>query len=465
MDFQKIETAITERMREQNLHPEIISEFLRRVRLVQQGYSGKIPWNEIGDLSPSDSVRLEDLPAHSGSSLSDLVVIKLNGGLGTSMGLSRAKSLMTVKNEKSFLAIMMDQLKHARGRYGKIPLILMNSFNTREDTLSVPGIQQINQGCPGDIPVDFLQNMVPRIRSSDFLPIGDGKSNAHWCPPGHGDIYLSLRITGILDRMLDAGYRMAFLSNGDNLGAVIDERIYSFLKNEKLEYTMEVTPKSLADLKGGVLYRRMENGRAGHIELLETAQVEDAHLGDFQDVKRFAYFSINNLWVNLESLRDRLKKGGFNLSLIVNPKETDGEKVLQLETAMGSAVGQFEKTKVVIVPRRRFSPVKTCADLLARRSDAAVLDPSDLALVLHPDRRDEPIIVLDSNYKNIGDFDRLVKTPPSLLHAEKLEVEGPVLFDRQVEIRGNVKFVNRKKEVSAVSTLGKSVFENETAEL
>ena len=73
--------------------------------------------------------------------------------------------------------------------------------------------------------------------------------------------------------------------------------------------------------------------------------------------------------------------------------------------------------------------------------------------------------MLDCNYKNIGDFDRLVKTPPSLLHAEKLEVEGPVLFDRQVEIRGNVKFVNRKKEVSAVSTLGKSVFENETAEL
>ncbi len=452
-------------MQDQKIHTDVIEEFLRRVSLIAEGYSGKIPWNEIGDLNTEDSVRLEELPAGRAHKMRDLLVVKLNGGLGTSMGLSKAKSLINIKNQKSFLEITLDQMTAARVRYGAIPLILMNSFNTREDTLAQPGVKEINLTCPGSIPVDFMQNMVPRIRVSDLMPVGDGSSES-WCPPGHGDIYLSLKITGILDQLLASGYRTAFLSNGDNLGAVIDERIYSYLSGEKLDYCAEVTPKTISDLKGGVLYRRiMEKGETGHIELLETAQVENAHLKDFQDVKRFAYFNINNLWINLESLRDRLKKGNFNLSLIVNPKETGGEKVLQLETAMGSAVGQFERSRVIIVPRERFSPVKTCADLLVRRSDACILREKDLSLVIHPDRKEDPEVILDGNYKNINDFDALFPVVPSLLRAGKFEVQGPVMFDRPVEIRGNVKIVNTGKNAAQISKSAKTVFENETVEL
>src|SRR5690606_15683669 len=133
-----------------------------------------------------------------------------------------------------------------------------------------------------------------------------------------------LKIRGLLDQLIAAGYRYAFLSNGDNLGATVDANILQYFAAQKLDFMSEVTPKTRADLKGGVLYH---NGRA--IELLETAQVEPQHLDDFCDVNRFAYFNINNLWVNLESLRDRLAEGDFELSLIRNPKTVDGQEILQ----------------------------------------------------------------------------------------------------------------------------------------
>ena len=48
--------------------------------------------------------------------LNQLVVIKLNGGLGTSMGLDRVKSLIPVKGEDTFLDFIARQILYLRGR-------------------------------------------------------------------------------------------------------------------------------------------------------------------------------------------------------------------------------------------------------------------------------------------------------------------------------------------------------------
>lgn len=463
-----LEQKIRERMASRDIHPDMIVEFLRRVELVHGGYSGKIPWERIGDLSADDYRDLDALPepADPAAYLKQLVVVKLNGGLGTSMGLSRVKSIISVKDGYTFLQIIRRQIEELRRRYDvPVPLLFMNSFNTREDTLAQEGIAELNKRA-GGLPVDFLQNMVPRIHAETHEPIGDGQDNGHWCPPGHGDVFLSLKISGLLDRLLGAGCRVAFLSNGDNLGATVEPRILAHLLDEGLEFASEQTPKTLADLKGGVLYRLLDDaGQPGAIELLETAQVADEHLDDFKDVNRFAYFNTNNIWVHLEALRDRLVRG-LPLSLIVNPKQADGTPVLQLETAMGSAIGGFERTRGIVVPRQRFAPVKNCADLMVRRSDVYILRKDDFQLVTNPERKlGEPVVQLGDEYKQLADFDALTPTVPSLLECARLTVSGPVLFDVPVKLKGEVTIRNAGSQPVSIGKAGKTELADETIEL
>lgn len=465
-DFSKIKESIKERMAGQP--GGIVDDFTEKAKQVYEGATGKADWSKIGDLKPEDQVKLEDLKDTDESLFEKLVLIKLNGGLGTSMGLSKAKSLIEIRKGKTFFDVILEQLDILRKRTGKkIPLLFMNSFNTREDTLNYPGIGSLNEGLPSD----FLQNMVPRLEQESLLPLTvDGIENTSHpdllCPPGHGDIYLALNQTGILDKLIEQGYEYGFLSNGDNLGAVADGRIVTMMQKENIDFAMEVTPKTKADIKGGVLYR--EKGGSERIQLLETAQVPDGHMKDFEDTTRFKFFSINNLWVRLKALKDRMDQGPLSLSLIVNPKEVHGKKVLQLESAMGAGIGQFDRTKVIEVPRSRFAPVKKCDDLLVRRSDAYILDESK-ALVKNPKRSaGEPFVKLSDDYKKVADFERLMPEVPSILELEELVIEGPVHFDVPVTVKGKVKFTAKSEpaklsEVTAKTQ--KAVFENETVEV
>ena len=165
-----------------------------------------------------------------------------------------------------------------------------------------------------------------------------------WCPPGHGDLYTALLTSGMLEALLDGGYRYAFVSNSDNLGAVLDPRILAWVARERLPFAMEVTERTEADRKGGHLARRGDR-----YVLRETAQTPKEDLDALQDISRHRYVNTNNLWVDLAALRDVLEErsGVLGLPLIVNQKNVDpGDKstpeVFQLETAMGAAIGVFD---------------------------------------------------------------------------------------------------------------------------
>jgi UTP--glucose-1-phosphate uridylyltransferase len=117
--------------------------------------------------------------------------------------------------------------------------------------------------------------------------------------------------------------------------------------------------------------------------------------------------------------------------------------VLQLESAMGAAIGSFPGARLLCVPRDRFVPVKTTDDLLLLRSDAYVMDEyfrlAPNTDPTHPDGR-LPFVELDPrHYKLIDDFERRIpEGPPSLREAERLVVHGDVTFRRGVVIRGAV---------------------------
>jgi UTP--glucose-1-phosphate uridylyltransferase len=431
--------ASVDKMRREGLPEPAIDTFRHYYEQLAAGETGMLPESEI---EPVEEVQdLEALP-DGDAPLDEAVVIKLNGGLGTSMGMTRAKSLIEAKDGLSFLDVIARQVVELRQRSGaRLPLVLMNSFYTHDDSLKA---LQRHAELDSDLPPDFVQHKEPKIRVDDLMPVEwPPDPSLEWCPPGHGDLYTALLTSGMLDALLERGYRYAFVSNSDNLGAVLDPRVLGWVAREGIPFAMEVTERTEADRKGGHLARRREGGYV----LRETAQTPEEDLAALQDISRHRYVNTNNLWVDLRALGEVLEaRGGvLGLPLIVNRKTVDpGDKstpeVFQLETAMGAAIGVFDGARPVRVPRRRFSPVKTTEDLLALRSDAYVL-ADDARVQLAPERDGTPPVVdLDDDfYKLLRDFDaRFPAGAPSLVACERLAVEGDVTFGRDVVVRGSV---------------------------
>ena len=393
-----------------------------------------IPESSISPVADVQDVSL--LPEAPDAPLDEAVVVKLNGGLGTSMGMTRAKSLIEAKDGLTFLDITARQVQGLG-----LPLVLMNSFYTRSDALAaLAGYGDLSFG----LPPDFVQHKEPKLLVDGLEPVSwSADPSLEWCPPGHGDLYTALLTSGMLEALLSSGRRYAFVSNSDNLGAVLEPRILAWMAREQIPFAMEVTDRTEADRKGGHLAVRSGGGYV----LRETAQTPDEDLEALQDISRHRYVNTNNLWVDLQALGSVLdaRGGVLGLPLIVNRKTVDpGDKstpaVYQLETAMGAAIGVFEGAAPVRVPRSRFSPVKTTEDLLALRSDAYVLT-DDARVELAPSRDGTPPVVdLDGeHYKLLRDFDaRFPAGAPSLVGCERLAVSGDVEFGRGVVVRGVV---------------------------
>ncbi|MFK5633915.1 MULTISPECIES: UTP--glucose-1-phosphate uridylyltransferase [unclassified Ornithinimicrobium] len=398
------------------------------------------------DVSPAEpDVRLTDV--HVGeeearAALDRTVVITLNGGLGTSMGLAGPKSLLPVHEDLTFLDVTVRQVLALRAEHGvRLPLVLMDSFSTQGATLEV--LARYPDLAVDDIPLDFLQSQEPKLRADDLTPVDwPADPRLEWCPPGHGDLYPSLLSSGILRRLLDGGYRYAFVSNVDNLGAVPDGRLAAWFAASGAGYAAEVCPRTEMDKKGGHLVRRLSDGR---LVLRDTAQTAPEELVHFMDARKHPFVHTNNLWFDLERLAAMLEERGgvLELPLIRNEKTVDptdkgSTPVVQIESAMGGAVELFDDAVSVGVTRERFVPVKTTNELLLLRSDVYDVDPGTYRLT----RTVDPAPVVDltkEHYGMIADFDaRFPRGAPSLVRTDRLEVRGDWTFGREVTVHGTV---------------------------
>jgi UTP--glucose-1-phosphate uridylyltransferase len=431
--------ASVAKMRRDGVPDAAIATFEHYYRQLEGGESGMLPEDAlepVRELPDADALPDAEAP------LDEAVVIKLNGGLGTSMGMSRAKSLLEVKDGLSFLDVIARQVLALREANGaRVPLVLMNSFYTRDDSLA---LLRRYRNLAADVPFDFVQHKEPKLLVDGLEPAEWPRDPAlEWCPPGHGDIYPALLTSGMLATLLDRGYRYAFMSNSDNLGAVLDPRILAWFAAEGLPYVAEMTERTPADKKGGHIAVLKDTGG---LILRETAQTPAEDMDAFTDVDRHPYFHVNNLWLDLRALDALLRERGgvMGLPMIVNEKTVDpadasSPPVYQLETAMGAAIGVFEGARAIRVPRARFVPVKRTSDLLVLRSDAYVLGEG--ARIALADGRDgAPLVELDDDhFKLLDDFEaRFPAGPPSLVRAERLDVRGDVTFGRDVTVIGDV---------------------------
>lgn len=431
-----------QRMQAEGLPAIVIRTFAHYYDQLAAGETGLIPESGIEPVAtvPHTNEFGADLAAKGRAVMDQAILLKLNGGLGTSMGLEKAKSLLPIKNGLNFLDIIARQ-----ALAGGIPLVLMDSFSTREDSLAA--LRKYPE-LAGDIPLDFLQHKVPKIVQADLSPaVNPANPALEWCPPGHGDIYTALQTSGMLEKLLAGGYRYAFVSNSDNLGAVMDPAILGYFASRNLPFMMEVAPRTEADKKGGHLAQLP----GGQLILRESAQCPAEDEATFQDVTRHRYFNTNNLWLDLHALRDLLaaREGILGLSMIrnkktVDPRDKAGTPVYQLETAMGSAIAVFEGAGAVCIPPNRFAPIKKTNDLLDVRSDNYVLT-DDFTVIPNPERAlDRAFIDLDPRfYQFVDAFEaRFPAGAPSLLACERLVVRGDIRFGEGVVLKGRVEMTN-----------------------
>lgn len=425
-------------MRREGLPELAIRSFEHYYGQLAAGHTGLLPEAAIEPATDvPDAEALDPALAELGRrELPRTVMLKLNGGLGTGMGLERAKSLLVVKDGLTFLEIIAGQAAAAG-----VPLLLMNSFSTRADSLAcLAGCGLPDRG----LPADFLQHKVPKVLVDGLRPAEWPRDpSLAWCPPGHGDLYAALQTSGALSRLLAAGCRWAFVSNADNLGATIDPVILGHVVAGGAPLVMEVADRTPADRKGGHLAR----GRDGRLLLRELAQCPPADEGAFQDIGRHRYFNTNSLWLDLRALEAALAREGGAPALpmirnrkTLDPRDPSSPAVYQLETAMGAAISTFPGAGALRVPRSRFAPIKHTSDLLVVRSDCYVLTP-ERHVVPDPGRAlPLPVVDLDpAHYRFVDQLElRFPGGPPSLAGCRKLVVRGDVRFGRGVVLGGEV---------------------------
>ncbi|QIK74396.1 UTP--glucose-1-phosphate uridylyltransferase [Nocardioides piscis] len=454
MGSKGLELART-KMQESGVDPIAIDTFAHYYRLLEHGETGMIPESTIDPLDMESLADVEVSDEDAAEAIRTTAVIKLNGGLGTSMGMDRAKSLLCVRRGLSFLDIIARQVLHLRSEYAApLPLIFMNSFRTSADTMAA--VARYEDLPVAGLPLEFLQNKVPKLLAKDLMPASYPKNpDLEWCPPGHGDIYTALRGSGLLEQLREAGYRRVFVSNSDNLGAVPDARVAGWFAGTGAPFAIEAVRRTPSDRKGGHFARRKEDGR---IVLRESAQTLDADKQALADLDRHRFTSTNNLWFDLDAMAEALDaRGGIlGLPLIRNVKHLDPAdpstpEVIQVETAMGAAIEVFEGSRTIEVGRDRFVPVKTTNDLLVLRSDVYDLGQD---FVLDQACDEVPFIDLDGSfYKLVGDFDkRFPEGAPSLRKASSLVVDGDVTFGKGVSVVGDVKIQAPSAQRIAPST-------------
>lgn len=444
----RLADTVSDKEQQRRVENELDSFFaLFRRYLTDKASGNTLDWDKIKSPSPSEVVQyasLAEQPDKDTANLARLAVLKLNGGLGTSMGCVGPKSVIEVRDGNTFLDLAVRQIEHLNRKYDTdVPLLLMNSFNTDADTAKI--IQKY-QGHRIRVRT-FNQSRFPRISKDSYLPVPDSNDDEldSWYPPGHGDLYESLVSSGELDALLAQGREILFVSNGDNLGATVDSKILDHMIETGAECIMELTDKTRADVKGGTLINY-----EGQVRLLEIAQVPKEHVEEFKSIKKFKYFNTNNLWINLRAVKRLVESNAIESEIIPNQKTiskgNSDINVLQLETAAGAAIRHFEGAHGVVVPRSRFLPVKTCSDLLLVKSDLFYLEHGALKLDPTRDGFSNPLIKLGSHFKKVNDFQKRIPHMPKILELDHLTITGNVNLGRNVALKGTVIIVVNEGE-------------------
>jgi UTP--glucose-1-phosphate uridylyltransferase len=419
------------------------------------GNQGFIKWEDIKQINDNDLISYYDICKKyvniGKKNKNKFVSINLNGGLGTGMGCGEPKSLLKVDFKETILQKIISQSEN-----NNFNLLLMNSFFT--DYKVKKFLKKLKFKLNNfKFPMIFNQGLFPRIDAVFKDPLcvnNDPWLDCNFAPPGHLDIFRSLYFSNTLDLLLKKSINYALISNVDNLSATLDYGILGFMIKEDKDFIMEVTPKTLADTKGGALVR-LKGKNEDKLFVLEKAQCPKKYIKIFENISYFKYFNTNNIWINLKALKRKLqfwKTSGFtnNVPLIVSNKVVNGYNAVQLEQAMGGVISIFDNVSAVNIPleirEKRFMPIKQTRDYLRVLSDYSFIDKNGfISKNSENEIGREPVkIVLDDRYyKNVKQFLNRFKTNISLKNADSLVIKGDIRFEGDTSFIGSVSIENK----------------------
>ncbi len=431
-------------MIQEGLPEAVVATFAHHHRQVAAGATGQLREADLrpagaGEVSSWASVApFQDAGREA---LAQTAVIKLNGGLGTTMGLRGPKGALVVKEGHTFFDLAAVQVIHLNRRHRtRVPFLTMDSFATRARTAE---LRQSHPALPAHVSPAFLQNKYPKLLVPSLEPARwHADPELAWNPPGHGDFYAAIADSGVLAELRSQGIRYAFVSNIDNLGATLDPAILGWFAAQRLPFLMEVCHRGPMDRKGGHLAVRRSDGQ---LLLRERAQTAPEDLEAFEDTARHVFFNTNNLWIDLVALEQALARhaGILPLDVILNrkrlvPKDERTPEVYQLETAIGAAIAAFPGAKALEVPRHRLIPVKNCEDLLVVLSDRYTLEADGS---VRPALEATPTIRVQLEEAYFGTLDRLharLDGVPSLKACRSLVVTRDIRLSADLRLEGDV---------------------------
>ena len=359
-------------------HPGIDQDFLRQYRFDEKQFLEISERIKAGTLSPRSSVFEGEIAAENSATELDwnniehtklgieslrsgnVALFVLNGGMATRFG-NVVKGTVEVFDQKSFLQLKAEDVRDSQDDLGaEIPFVMMNSFATREATLTH---FQDNHffGLSEDDIYSYEQSISLRMNPDGTLYL-DEKGTPSYHSPGHGDFFAGLRASGVMSALRDRGCKYILFSNVDNLGATIEPAIIGNHIASACSMTAELTERRKNSQgiwdKGGA--PALANGRS---QLLEGFRFP----ADF-DRGLLPDFSTNNFIFTLEDI-DR----PLTLPRHIVEKNVNGSDVLQIESITCEVSGIYENGQQVInvnylrVPREgargRFFPVKSRQDL------------------------------------------------------------------------------------------------------
>eukprot|EP01114_Cavostelium_apophysatum_P000375 TRINITY_DN1034_c0_g1_i2.p1 TRINITY_DN1034_c0_g1~~TRINITY_DN1034_c0_g1_i2.p1 ORF type:complete len:384 (-),score=100.13 TRINITY_DN1034_c0_g1_i2:54-1205(-) len=351
------------------------------------------------------------------------------------MGCKGPKSVLPVLTNNghsaSFLDCKVQQIESLNIEYGvDVPLVLMNSFMTNDDS------KKIAQKYSGrKLPIyTCLQQKFPLMYRDTLSPVPKSSSDFdNWYPPGSGDVFATLRRSGLLDKFMAEGKEFIFVNNVENLSGTVDFKILNSLANSPHDFLLEVTDRISTDTTGGLPILYMDN----KLHILEIAQIPPTEIGKF-GVTNFKFWNTNNIWVKMPTLAKKLNEGSLDIDFTVKYRTVGGRSVLQVETPASMAIHSFQNTKMMLVPRSRFRSIKTTSQLLQVQSD--IYEVHNGALVMNSKRvpATEPLVKLGEEFRKLDDYNKRFKTIPKLLELDHLTVSGDVTFGANVTLKGTV---------------------------
>ncbi|KAK8289470.1 hypothetical protein V6Z11_D07G190900, partial [Gossypium hirsutum] len=287
--------------------------------------------------------------------LDKLVVLRLNGDLGTAIGSDGPKYARAFP---LYIFLVAIQIENLNWKYGcNVPLLLLNSFNTHVETLKT--MQHLDKWVRSNVQIyNILQ-----VAAEDFTPLpckGEtGKDG--WYSPGHGE-FQCLRNSGMLDEFISQEKEILFFANIDNLGALLDFRILKHMVENQKEFCMELTTKTSHDQMTGTLIsyeRKVQVKEFDSAEKLQTFPYQYYVRRRFLTAYQFRTNGLRYRWMDLNAIKRLIDADALMLHIFENLKEVQGTKVVQFETVAGDAIKFFDRAIGINVPRARYLPLRT----------------------------------------------------------------------------------------------------------